>query len=257
MAALQGAFPGAAPQAQRLRVGGGLLGGSPAPIAPPRSPRVLLGHRQKHRMEEEEDASCPPSKRRVMVTDLEDWSLCLAQPMGSSEVAPQDPSGTLEIPCEEMEQATGEQPCEAARRKFQEIEDRITEDDDDDDRDTALAEGSISNLPTLILSETLKTGLKRDYEGALTKKIIESMSRPSMELVLWKPLPDFLTEKPKPVPPKSYKTVAERCCAKPAAPHAAFHPPPEELTELQPAGMPSDLYGVVGPPAGADEEMEL
>lgn len=49
---------------------------------------------------------------------------------------------------------------------------RITEEEEEED---GPVEGPPGNLPTLILSDTLKTGLKRDYNGGLTKKIIESM----------------------------------------------------------------------------------
>lgn len=49
---------------------------------------------------------------------------------------------------------------------------RITDEDEDED---GLEEEPLGTLPTLILSDTLKTGLRRDYTGDLTKKIIESM----------------------------------------------------------------------------------
>lgn len=44
----------------------------------------------------------------------------------------------------------------------------------DEDEDVPV-EGNGSSLPTLVLSDALKTGLKRAYEGALTQKMIESM----------------------------------------------------------------------------------
>lgn len=67
-------------------------------------------------------SSCPARKRRLtaaLATGLGDWSL----PVASQPAAPCAP-GALELPCEEMEQATGERPCEAARQRFQELEDR-------------------------------------------------------------------------------------------------------------------------------------
>nr|XP_028565943.1 coiled-coil domain-containing protein 117 isoform X2 [Podarcis muralis] len=156
-----------------------------------------------------------------------------------------------------MEQSAGELQCEAARRKLQEIEDRIIDEDEEDE--SALPAGGVCTLPTLVLSDTLKTGLKRDYEGDLTRQMIESMSRPSMELVLWKPLPEFLTERT-PVSVKNFKPlITGRCPTKPAAQKvAAFCPQTAEFPEEpQQEEMPSALYGPLGRPAGADEEMEL
>lgn len=73
-----------------------------------------------------------------------------------------------------------------------------------------------------------------------------------MELVLWKPLPDFLLDKSKLAPVKSYQPAASGCYAKPVSRlQPAFPPPPEEVTES------SDLYGAAVPTVGAEEEMEL
>nr|XP_056715107.1 coiled-coil domain-containing protein 117 [Euleptes europaea] len=242
------AAPSAALDASRAPAGGG-------------HPRASLFCRRKHRMDAEPEG-CPASKKRPAEAELcpptpalEQWMLCAGQtPHQCPSGLPRAP-GPLEIPCEEMEQAAGEQQCEAARRKLQEIEARITDEDEDED---GLVEAPLSNLPTLVLSDTLKTGLKRDYTGDLTKKIVESMSRPSMELVVWKPLPEFLTKKAKAVSVKNYKLTAERCPAKPATLGAAFCLQTGKFSELQPTEMPSAFYSAVEPPTGcSEEEMEL
>ncbi|KAM3826247.1 coiled-coil domain-containing protein 117 isoform 2-T2 [Vipera latastei] len=186
---------------------------------------------------------CPPGKKAAAAG----WLCC-------AEATP----GPPEAPCEEMEQVGPEQQCEAARRRLQEIEDRITEEEEEEEEE-GLAGRPEGHLPTLVLSHTLQTGLKQDYEGILTKKIIESMSRPSMELVLWKPLPEFLPEKEGLAYIKSYKpSVTERGLGKLAALEAAFPSQTDKfLTESQPAEMPLAHFGAVGSGGPAEEEMEL
>ncbi|XP_077776914.1 coiled-coil domain-containing protein 117 isoform X2 [Podarcis muralis] len=274
MAALQGAFPGggAAPPPAQLRPAAGSamegLGARRAGLcAPPpriraRPPALRRRSRsssQKRRLDGEPDG-CPEAKKRLAeaVPALGEWLLVAGQPCGPG-LSPQGQShlpGPLDVPWEEMEQSAGELQCEAARRKLQEIEDRIIDEDEEDE--SALPAGGVCTLPTLVLSDTLKTGLKRDYEGDLTRQMIESMSRPSMELVLWKPLPEFLTERT-PVSVKNFKPlITGRCPTKPAAQEAAFCPQTAEFPEEpQQEEMPSALYGPLGRPAGADEEMEL
>uniref|UniRef100_A0A670ZYM1 Coiled-coil domain containing 117 n=1 Tax=Pseudonaja textilis TaxID=8673 RepID=A0A670ZYM1_PSETE len=187
---------------------------------------------------------CPPGKKAAAAG----WLCCAGAPPGPPEV-----------PCEEMEQVGPEQQCEAARRRLQEIEDRITEEEEEEEEEEGLAGRPEGHLPILVLSHTLQTGLKQDYEGNLTKKIIESMSRPSMELVLWKPLPEFLPEKGGPVSIKGYKPlVTEIRLGKLAALEAAFPSQTDKfLTQSQQAEMPLAQFGAGGSNGPAEEEMEL
>lgn len=78
-----------------------------------------------------------------------------------------------------------------------------------------------------------------------------------MELVVWKPLPEFLTKRARSVSVKNYKPVAERCPTKPATLEAAFSLQTGKFPELQQTEMPSAFYSAVEPAGCSEEEMEL
>jgi hypothetical protein len=91
----------------------------------------------------------------------------------------------------------------------------------------------------------MKTGLKREFDEVFTKKMIESMSRPFMELVLWKPLPELLSDKP-----SSAKNYTGESQTKHAAPATVFPQRAELLLE-------PPLYDSLQTAASTEEEMEL
>ncbi|XP_051020717.1 coiled-coil domain-containing protein 117 [Acomys russatus] len=218
--------------------------------------RVSIHCRTKHKRLAEEDDECPIRKKRLTEAELcvvaNEWVPGTHQGLEGHGVNT-CPSGLavpsmLDAVCEEMDQTTGELQCEVARRRLQEIEDRIIDEDEEVESDR-----SVSHLPSLVLSDTMKTGLKREFDEVFTKKIIESMSRPSMELVLWKPLPELLCEKPKPSSsPKNYMGESQ-------TKHAAAGTALPQRTELllQPQHTDTPLYQSLETAAGTEEEMEL
>ena len=68
---------------------------------------------------------------------------------------------------------TGEPQCEVVRR-LQETEDRIIDEEVEGDRNT-------NHFPSLVLSDTMKTGLKREFDEVY-RKLIESMSSGNLSL---------------------------------------------------------------------------
>nr|XP_004669816.2 coiled-coil domain-containing protein 117 [Jaculus jaculus] len=211
--------------------------------------------RKKHKREADDD-ECPVRKKRLTEAELRaaEWALCTHQTVESHGVNP-CPSGLsvpgmLDAVCEEMDQTTGEAQCEVARRRLQEIEDRIIDEDEEVETDR-----NVNHLPSLVLSDTMKTGLKRKFDGGFTKKMIESMSCLSMELVLWKPLPELLPDKPKPSSnAKNYVGGRERQ-RKPAVASAAFLQRAELFLEPRQTEVPP--YNSVETAASSEEDMEL
>ncbi|KAK2504556.1 hypothetical protein MC885_012144 [Smutsia gigantea] len=219
--------------------------------------RVAVNCKKKHKREEEDD-DCPVRKKRLTEAGLcagpNDWILCAHQDIEGHGVnlctSGLSAPAMLDVICEEMDQTTAEPQCEVARRRLQEIEDRIIDEDEDDEVE---ADRNINHLPSLILSDTMKTGLKREFDEVFTKKMIESMSRPSMELVLWKPLPELLSDKPK--PSSNDKNYAAESHTKHAAAGTAFPRRTELFLEPRQTGMP--VYSSLETAACTEEEMEL
>ncbi|XP_077016774.1 coiled-coil domain-containing protein 117 isoform X1 [Tamandua tetradactyla] len=253
------AFPGRAfpPEAD-----GAELAPRPGPRAAPSSPggsaargRISVHCKKKHKREDDDD-DCPVRKKRLTEAGLcsgpNDWILCAHQDVEGHGVNPctsgLSASGMLDAICEEMDQTTGEPQCEVARRRLQEIEDRIIDEDEEVEADR-----NIDHLPSLVLSDTMKTGLKREFDEVFTKKMIESMTRPSMELVLWKPLPELLSDKSK--LSSNAKDYIGESQTKHAAAGTAFPQRTELFLEPQQTGMP--LYNSLETAACTEEEMEL
>ncbi|XP_069850707.1 coiled-coil domain-containing protein 117 [Dipodomys merriami] len=230
----------------------------PGPRAVPSNPggsaargRVSVHCKKKHKREAEDD-DCPVRKKRLTEADLcaggNAWIQNVECHPGNLCSSVLSVPGMIDVACEEMDQTTGEPQCEAARRRLQEIEDRIIDEDEEVEADR-----NVNHLPSLVLSDTMKTGLKREFDEVFTKKMIESMSRPSMELVLWKPLPELLSDKPK--PSCNTKNFMGESQTKHVAPATAFPQRTELFLEPWQTRMP--LYNSLENAASTEEEMEL
>ncbi|XP_043571925.1 coiled-coil domain-containing protein 117 isoform X1 [Chiloscyllium plagiosum] len=163
--------------------------------------------RRKHKREQEE-ADAPARKKRLTEKMLD----CLVTPVnvscsswpytsnplenGISDVASTSwqigPSSQEfrvienEAPYVEMKP----DPSEEGLQKLKEIENRLVEGDDPE------GDGiEVSDMPVLVLSDSLREELRPGLEEILPRRIMESLNRPCMELVLWRPPCEPLSDK--------------------------------------------------------------
>ncbi|XP_051806398.1 coiled-coil domain-containing protein 117 isoform X3 [Acanthochromis polyacanthus] len=162
--------------------------------------------------------------------------------------APQ-PSAALTRP--ETESSCME--IEAAQRKLQEIEDRITLEDDDEDEDLDVEPAQ--RRPVLVLSDSLKEGLQRGISDILPHTVAQSVSHSCMELVLWRPPDDPFCRRLKGSLQKQRKqqTVSRQPptpCPSPI-PHSPLSP------SSPPADTHSPLYSFPVAHSSGEEDMEM
>ncbi|XP_075034654.1 coiled-coil domain-containing protein 117 [Mixophyes fleayi] len=173
------------------------------------------GQRRKKHKHQYDDCDCPLKKRKlssspttpaldgchgvgIVTEESQQPSWNSSQPqVKQTTVLPDLRDQSFEmmhtVLAEDMEETSVESQSEATLRRIRDIESRLEEEDDEDDDDDD--ETRADNLPTLVLSDVLVEGLKKGLDESLTKKIVDSMNCPSMELVLWKPQPEFLIDK--------------------------------------------------------------
>lgn len=141
---------------------------------------------------------------------------------------------------------------EAAQRRLQEIEDRITLEDDDEDEDLDLEPAP--RRPVLVISDSLKEGLQRGISDILPHTVAQSVSHSCMELVLWRPLDDPFCQKRRVSLPKQRKqqTVSRQPptpCPSPT-PHSSVSSSP-------PADTQSPVYSFPVVHSSGEEDMEM
>ncbi|XP_035021958.1 coiled-coil domain-containing protein 117 isoform X1 [Hippoglossus stenolepis] len=229
--------------------------------------RCLRKHRRRV-----DDEGCSAKRRRLMVeaeVDIVedsnrsarcDWPTANSCPPLSAERAPPQPCSEPEPrtppshPSAALSRPEAESSCmevEAAQRKLQEIEDRITLEDDDEDLDVEPA----PRRPVLVMSDSLKEDLQRGISDILPHKVAQSVSHSCMELVLWRPPDDPFCRRLKGSLQKQRKqqTVSRQPptpCPSPV-PHSPLSPP------SAPADSHSLMYSFPVAHSSGEEDMEM
>lgn len=139
---------------------------------------------------------------------------------------------------------------EAAQRKLQEIEDRITLEDDDEDEDLDVEPAQ--RRPVLVISDSLKEGLQRGISDILPLTVAQSVSHSCMELVLWRPPDDPFFRKRKVLLQKPRKTQTVSRQPPTPCPSPTPHNPPSPPTDTH-----SPLYSFPVAHSSGEEDMEM
>ncbi|XP_051527723.1 coiled-coil domain-containing protein 117 isoform X2 [Myxocyprinus asiaticus] len=162
------------------------------------------------------DESCSPKRRKLMGEEgveiaeypnpkvSHGWSVDSTTPSPSSDSNPGQlqteprteemglPFSASSSPLPRVHTEGSGMEVEAAQRRLQEIEKRITlEDDSDEELDLEPA----PRRPVLVMSDSLREGLQHGIGDILPHTVTQSMSRSCMELVLWRPPEDPLTQR--------------------------------------------------------------
>ncbi|XP_026177231.1 coiled-coil domain-containing protein 117 isoform X2 [Mastacembelus armatus] len=231
--------------------------------------RCLRKHRRRV-----DDEGCSAKRRRLMVeaevgrseisNTHQDWptanSCTSLSAQQTSPIVPQPCLApqplTLPQPSTSLARPETETSCmeiEAAQRKLQEIEDRITLEDDDEDEDLDVEPSP--RRPVLVISDSLKKDLQRGFSDILPHTVAQSVSHSCMELVLWRPPEDPFCRRLKGSIQKQRKqqTVSRQPptpCSSPT-PHNPLSP------SSPPANTHTHLYSFPVTHGSGEEDMEM
>uniref|UniRef100_A0AAQ4QWR7 Uncharacterized protein n=1 Tax=Gasterosteus aculeatus aculeatus TaxID=481459 RepID=A0AAQ4QWR7_GASAC len=202
--------------------------------------RSLRKHRRRV-----EDEGCTAKRRRLMFeveVGLSENSSSSSSSSGGG--ARRDWPAEVESSCMEVE---------AAQRKLQEIEDRITLEDDDEDEDLDLEPAP--RRPVLVMSDSLKEGLQRGIGDILPHTVAQSVSHSCMELVLWRPPDDpFCRRRKFTVQRQRKQQIASQ---QPPTPCSSPTPPSAHSSSSAPADAHSSLYVFPVAHCSGEEDMEM
>ncbi|XP_069789526.1 coiled-coil domain-containing protein 117 isoform X2 [Narcine bancroftii] len=165
--------------------------------------------RRKHKREQEEDEA-PAQKKRLtekmlhsLVTS-EDISCtswpCIPYPQGNGVRDVASTSWQADSPSQEFRVVENKETCldvttdpnQIGLERLKEIKSRLV---GRDEEDPEVDEVEISDMPVLVLSDSLREELRHGLEEVLPHTIMESLNRPCMELVLWRPPCEPLSDK--------------------------------------------------------------
>ncbi|KAJ8385994.1 hypothetical protein AAFF_G00178150 [Aldrovandia affinis] len=197
---------------------------------------------RKHRRRTDNEG-CSPKRRRLMgEVGCGPWDD--PGPGPGPEISLSYPGAPPPQPCPKAEGSCME--VEAAQRRLQEIEERITLEDDDDEEDLDVEPAQ--SRPVLVMSESLRKGLQRGFDDILPQTVAKSVSRSCMELVVWRPPEEALPPRLKDSLQRQRKQAA---CRQPPAP-ASPQPSPAPEREAR-----AGLYCTSLAQPSTEEEMEL
>ncbi|XP_041083197.1 coiled-coil domain-containing protein 117-like isoform X2 [Polyodon spathula] len=158
-------------------------------------------YQRKHKREHDEETATPRKRQATEEMVSASFQAPSFLPEG---VAPQhcwgDLSANPQQPAElegqaahmEVEGRESMKHWGAAHRRLQEIEDSIIVEDDDEDLETA---STNSSFPVLVMSDTLREGLKQGLGDVIPRKLAQSVNHSCMEMVIWRPPEDVLCSK--------------------------------------------------------------
>ncbi|XP_061907348.1 coiled-coil domain-containing protein 117 isoform X2 [Entelurus aequoreus] len=215
--------------------------------------RCLRKHRRRV-----DDEGCLAKRRRLTVeSELDispDWPATKSGPALCTTQANRAPPQPCPTPytLTSLPSSSAVSSCmevEAAQRRLQEIENRITLEDDDEDEDLDVEPAQ--RRPVLVISDSLKEGLQRGITDILPHTVAQSVSQSCMELVLWRPPEDPFCRRLRGSIQKQRKQTVSRHPHTPC-PSPAPHSP---LTAL--ADTHSHLYNFPVAQSCGEEDMEM
>ncbi|KAA0716998.1 Coiled-coil domain-containing protein 117 [Triplophysa tibetana] len=222
------------------------------------------------------NASCYTKRRKLMGEEGADvadhpssklsrgWSVDFTSPSSETNLVQQQtrakdeqmglPYTASSYPLPRVHHGGSGMEVEAAHRRLQEIEERITlEDDSEEELDVEPAQ----RRPVLVMSDSLREGLQRGIGDILPHTVAQSMNHSCMELVLWRPPEDPLTQRLKDSLQKQQRKQLSVNRQTPTPIPTVSTPPPEVQFTSTNEQTFSPLFSSPSAHSSGEEDMEL